>query len=341
MKLKLIIGLIVAAGLAGGTAWGLHAWQNKSAPPPSKLVWGSVDVREVSLAFEAEGRIQTLTKEEGDPVRKGEVLGVLNTELLEIQKARSEAELRRLEAQYRLSRAGFRTEEIVKAKANAEAVLQSLTLARIEEKREEALLRVHASSREEFDQAQWSRKALESQYEAAQAEAKRVAAGNRTDEVAAAEAERDFAKTNVDELVYQIERASRIISPVDGIVRSRLAEPGDITTDSNTIYQISIITPKWVRAYVTEAQLGMVRLGAKARVVTDTTPPLEAKVGSVSSLTDFTPKTAQTAELRAALIYEVRLIVDDPRNNLKLGQPAGVDFEPSEEKDPFASKTFP
>lgn len=331
MKFKTILGLVIAAGLIGAAAWGLEAWKEKSLPKPTEA-WGSVDVREVSLAFEASGRIEALEKEEGDRVKKGETLGLLDTELLQIQKARSEAELRRLEANYRLSRDGFRIEEIERAKASADAALKSLELARIEEKRERALYQANASSREKLDQAEWSRKTLEAQYASAAAEAKRLASGNRPDEVLQAEAQRDAAKTNVDELVYRIEKASRIVSPVDGIVRSRLSEPGDMTSASRTVYEISIISPKWVRAYVTEAQLGMVRPGASARIITDTMPPAEATVASVSSQAEFTPKTVQTAELRTALVYEVRLIVDDPENILKLGQPATVDFAPGQPK---------
>ncbi len=331
MKIKTVLGFVVLLGIVGGAVWGLEAWQKKSLPQPNQA-WGSVDVREVSLAFEASGRIRTLLKEEGDRVGKGELLGELDTELLGIQKERAEAELRYLEAQYRLSRDGFRKEDIEKAEANADAALKSLTLARIEEEREKALFASKASSREKLDQAEWTRKSLEAQHASAAAEARRAAAGNRPDEIQAAAAQVDSAKTSVDELLYRIEKASRIVSPVEGIVRSRLAEPGDMTSSSRTVYEISIVSPKWVRVYVTEAQLGMVRPGAKATVITDTMPPMEATVGSVSSQAEFTPKTVQTAELRTALVYEVRLIVKDPENILKLGQPATVEFETERSK---------
>ena len=299
MKIKTVLGFVVLLGIVGGAVWGLEAWQKKSLPQPNQA-WGSVDVREVSLAFEASGRIRTLLKEEGDRVGKGELLGELDTELLGIQKERAEAELRYLEAQYRLSRDGFRKQDIEKAEANADAALKSLTLARIEEEREKALFASKASSREKLDQAEWTRKSLEAQHASAAAEARRAAAGNRPDEIQAAAAQVDSAKTSVDELLYRIEKASRIVSPV--------------------------------RVYVTEAQLGMVRPGAKATVITDTMPPMEATVGSVSSQAEFTPKTVQTAELRTALVYEVRLIVKDPENILKLGQPATVEFETERSK---------
>ena len=101
----------------------------------------------------------------------------------------------------------------------------------------------------------------------------------------------------------------------------RPAEP-----PSRTIYQIAVTAPKWVRAFVTEKQLGFVREGASAMVLTDTTEPVPATVGYISSTAEFTPKTVQTQDLRTVLVYEVRLNVRDPDNRLRLGQPVTVDF---------------
>ena len=202
MKFKTVIGFAVVLGIAGGAVWGLGEWQKKSLPQPNQA-WGSVDVREVNLAFEAPGRIRTLLKEEGDRVEKGELLGELDTELLGIQKERAEAELRYLEAQYRLSRDGFRKEDIEKAEANADAALKSLTLARIEEKREKALFASKASSKEKLDQAEWTRKSLEAQHASAAAEARRVAAGNRPDEIQAASAQVDSANVKRGSKMHQ------------------------------------------------------------------------------------------------------------------------------------------
>ena len=84
--------------------------------------------------------------------------------------------------------------------------------------------------------------------------------------------------------------------------------------------------PKWVRAYATERQLGLVREGGGAVVMTDTTEPLPAVVAFISSTAEFTPKTVQTEELRTVLVYEVKLSVDDPENRLRLGQPVTVEF---------------
>ena len=115
---------------------------------------------------------------------------------------------------------------------------------------------------------------------------------------------------------------------VKGHGRMMAAEPGDMASAARTVYQISIMDPKWVRAYVSETQLKYVQEGAEALVTTDTTEPLKARVGHISSEAEFTPKTVATQDLRTVLVYEVRLNVEDPGNRLRLGQPVTVDFAP-------------
>jgi HlyD family secretion protein len=115
---------------------------------------------------------------------------------------------------------------------------------------------------------------------------------------------------------------------VDAVVRSRLMEPGDMATPQRPVFALALTDPKWVRVYVNEADLGKVRPGLAARVVTDSQPdrPIDGKVGYISSVAEFTPKSVQTEELRTSLVYEVRVLVADTGNVLRLGQPATVHF---------------
>jgi HlyD family secretion protein len=110
------------------------------------------------------------------------------------------------------------------------------------------------------------------------------------------------------------------------VVRSRLLEPGDMATPQRPVFALALAQPKWVRVYVSETDLGKVKPGMTARVVTDSHPdhPLQGKVGYISSVAEFTPKSVQTEELRTSLVYEVRVVVEDSGNVLRLGQPATV-----------------
>ena len=92
------------------------------------------------------------------------------------------------------------------------------------------------------------------------------------------------------------------------------------------VFLLAIIDPKWVRAYVSERDLSKVRPGLTTRVSVDSFPDrdFEGWIGFVSPVAEFTPKTVQTEELRTSLVYEVRVFVKDPLDQLRLGMPATV-----------------
>ena len=92
------------------------------------------------------------------------------------------------------------------------------------------------------------------------------------------------------------------------------------------VFSLAIIHPKWIRAYADEPDLGNVHPGMAATVTTDSFPdrPLDGWVGFISPIAEFTPKDVQTEELRTSLVYEIRVFVKDPGDELRLGMPATV-----------------
>lgn len=325
MKALRIAFVLVLIALLAGTAWWLRNHEDKA---PLTRAWGNVDTRQISLAFEASGRILKLGPQEGAPVKAGEIIGKLDTEALRIERDRAQAELERAEAQASLSREGYRAEDIEAQRAQTLALQSRLELARRTYVRQKELVRANVSSRQNLDDAEMSLEAARRELKASEAQLHALESGLRPQEVASAEAAAKSAQAAVASLDYQIEKASILKAPADGIIRTRLAEPGDMASPSRTIYQLSIVSPKWIRTYVTENQLGLVKEGAEALISTDTIGSLNARVSWISSTAEFTPKTVQTAELRTALVYEVRLEAADPENRLRLGQPVTVDFIP-------------
>ena len=92
------------------------------------------------------------------------------------------------------------------------------------------------------------------------------------------------------------------------------------------VYSLAITDPKWIRAYVSEPDLGKVQPRMKASIMVDSFPDqrFEGWVGFISPVAEFTPKSVQTSELRTSLVYEVRVFVSDPTDVLRLGMPATV-----------------
>ena len=325
---KKALTAVVVLALLGAIAAGIW-WWNQNRQVKESSAWGNVDARKVSLAFEASGRIKELFKEEGEAVHPGERLGVLDTRAREIDLAQAKAQLEGLDAAWQLAQEGYRREDIEAAQAAMKATASQLALAERTEKRQAQLLASKATTVQAWENARWQRETLQNQLRSAQADWDKLSSGLRPQEVRQQKAARDAGAAAVAALEYQIGSASVIESPATGVVRSRLAEPGDMVSAAKTVYEIAVTDPKWVRAFVSETQLKFVREGAQALVTTDTTAPLTATVGYVSSQAEFMPKTVQTQDLRSALVYEVRLNVRDPDNALKLGQPVTVDFAPT------------
>ena len=297
---------------------------------PPYRAWGNVDTRNVSLSFEIPGRIAQLDVDEGARVQKGEVLGVLDTRPMIIERNTAAALVKQAQSNLDLAREGFRKEDIEKGLAAVNAFAKKVDLAKITLKRVEGLQKTRSVSRQEYDTAKLNYEALQAELKSAQAQYAILKAGLRPDEIKAAQAKLEQAESRLALANYNLNIASKLIAPIDGLIRARLAEPGDMAAPGRTIFDLSIVTPKRLRVYVAEPQLRYVHVGDKAVVTTDTTKPMEAVVASVSDKAEFTPKTVQTQDLRTLLVYEVRLTVADPKNLLKLGQPITVDFNNEE-----------
>src|SRR5919198_2996629 len=251
-------------------------------------------------------------------------------------------------------RHGSRPEEIAQARANLESAKADAANARRQYERLKPLLDRSvggAVSQQEVDNAKaaWdvaeaklvvTQKALALAIagprpeEVAEAEARLVAtqkalaltiAGPRPEEVAEAEARLRAAEAQLAFLQQQLADA-QLVAPVQGIVRTRLMEPGEMASPHKPVFSLAVTDPKWVRAYVSEPDLGKVRPGMTASVAVDSFPGqrFEGWIGFVSPVAEFTPKTVQTEELRTSLVYEVRVFVKDPGDALRLGMPATV-----------------
>lgn len=287
--------------------------------------YGNVDIRQISVAFNGSERIDRILAEEGDQVKKGQLLAELNTESLKLNIRRSKAGIARQEAVLQKLKNGSRPEEIRQSEALVRAAEADCENARLHKERMAGLYSHAAVSRQALDNAEAQYKAAAANLENAREAMALSRKGPRSEDIAEAEANLQGLKAELALQEYNLAQ-SRLLAPADGVIRSRLQEPGDMTSPQNPVFLLAVNDKKWVRAYIPETRLGQVKPGMAARVYIDSMPdkPLQGQVGYISDVAEFTPKTVQTEELRTSLLYEMRVYVDDEENVLRMGMPATV-----------------
>lgn len=192
--------------------------------------------------------------------------------------------------------------------------------------RMESLFASGAVSQQTRDDAAASFKAAAASLQNAEATRDKAVNGSRAEDIEAQQATLDSLKEQLKTYEYDLTQAT-LTAPQDGVIRSRLLEVGDMASPSKPVYLLSIDTKKWIRVYVPETRLGELHAGKKAQVKIDSLgKTLPGTVGFISGTAEFTPKSVQTEELRTALLYEVRVLVEDPDDVLRLGMPATVSF---------------
>lgn len=326
MNKKIIAAVMIVALVSVALFFWLHS-RGKDDKQHLTL-YGNVDIRQVSLAFEESGRINAVMAEEGDKVSAGQVLATLESRALEIQAKEAQA---RLDAEKQIvdeQHAGARPEEIVRAKAQLASALAQQTKAQEDLHRLQHIASVTGGkgiSQQELDTARNALAIANASVKEDQAGLVLMTRGVRQEQREATAFQVKALEAELELLHYRMTQ-TRLRAPVDAIVRARLQEPGDMTTPQKTVLTLALTRPEWVRVWVSESDLGRVKPGMSAQVTTDTFPdkPVSGRVGYISSIAEFTPKSVQTEELRTSLVYEVRVIVNDPGDVLRMGQPATV-----------------
>lgn len=323
MKKVLILAVLLTA-----IAVAAFFWTRRETIQPSFLeLHGNVDVRQVSLAFEGSGRISEILVEEGDVVKTGAVIARLDTRTLALQAEQATAMIEVQEQGLRRVRSGPRVQEVEQARSRLAAAQAEQSRAQQDLTRLQGIsskTQGRGVSKQDLDRADSAVQTTAARTDEAREAVRLLEAGSRVEDIGTATAQVKASRAQLALLQHQIE-LGELKAPVDAVVRSRLLEPGDMATPQRPVLTLALTQPKWVRVYVSEPDLGKVRPGQSARVLTDSQPnALTGKVSFIASTSEFTPKSVETKELRTSLVYEVRILVEDGADVLRLGQPVTV-----------------
>ena len=303
-KLFILLFFILAAALgvlyATGKLDGLIDRFREKDPNRIKL-YGNVEIRQVLLGFRVPGRIEAIYREEGERAASGDLLGILDPVPYRIKRSEARGAMLQAKAALDKLQRGFRAEEVREAAARRDRVRASLDLAEKDYVRIANLFTRKAVAKSDLDRAASQRSALKAELAAA---------------------ENALSDTELR-------------SPAEGTILTRVSEPGTVVGAGQVVYALALERPIQVRAYIPEPQLGRVRVGMPARIVTDSSPePIAGTLAFISPTAEFTPKQVQTEDLRTDLVYRARILVEDDREGrLKNGMPVTVLMEASEDTE--------
>ncbi|RJP77477.1 MAG: HlyD family efflux transporter periplasmic adaptor subunit [Candidatus Zixiibacteriota bacterium] len=262
---------------------------------------GTLEAGEVVVGALVAGRLDSLAADEGDTVRAGQILAVVDTARLAAQRRQSRAALEELSVNRRIAGAA-----VQQAREQHQNVASNLA-------RQQALLASGSSTQQMVDDLATQEAVAASRLQAAR------------DQLAALDAKEEQLRAALELVDLQI-RDAVIAAPLSGSVIERYAEPGEILPPNGRVVKIADLDRMEIRIYMDERDLGQVKLGAPVQVRVDALPdqPFSGRVTWISPRAEFTPRNVQTRTARADLVYAVKIEFDNPRGAAAIGMPADV-----------------
>lgn len=286
-------------------------------------VSGTIEARQVNIGAKVGGEVLEINVEEGAAVKAGDVLARIDHVGLDIQlrQATGGADLAR--AQRDLLVKGARKEDIRQAEEQLSQAETSLRTAEADLRRMTELERTASVTTKQKEDAESHFKLLSAQRNSAFEALARIRSLARPEEIRAAEATLVQAEAQAALLAKTIADCV-VVSPVSGTVTDRPIEAGEFISGGTTILTVSRLSQVHVMLYVTEVELGRVRLGDKVEVTIDSLPGrrFEGLVTYLSPEAEFTPKNVQTRDDRVKLVFGVKVEIPNPEGLLKPGLPA-------------------
>ena len=269
---------------------------------------GTFESEEIIVSSEATGKLIFFDVEEGFEIKQNQIVGIVDTTQLHLKKKQLLSSITAvLSKQPDIS-------------AQLAALQQQIETAEIEKKRIENLVKLDAATTKQLDDINSQLEVLNKQYTAAKSSLTITKQGLQSETLPLI--------AQVEQIEDQIKK-SYITNPIAGTVLTRYAKPDEITSNGKALYKIADLSGMTLRAYVDGDQLGQIKIGQKVKVYIDKgegdQKEMSGEIYWVSSKAEFTPKTIQTKDERANLVYAIKVKVMND-GYLKIGMYGEVKF---------------
>jgi HlyD family secretion protein len=284
---------------------------------------GTIETVNVVLSSKTSGEIKELRINEGEKVKLGDTVMIIDTETLQLQLKQQESGAQMSRAQLDLLRNGARKEDILLAESSLNQAQVNFKQAKSDLERLQKLYQTQTITKKQYDDAASHFDLMNDQLSSAKENFIKIKNYARPEEIKQAEAKLNQSRASAD-LIKKNINDSYIVSPLNGIVVKKYFEVGETVSPMSSLVKISDLTNVELYIYVTELELGKIKLGQKAEVTVDAfkDKKFEGKVTYISPEAEFTPKNIQTKDERTKLVFAVKIELPNPDFELKSGMPA-------------------
>lgn len=269
---------------------------------------GTFESEEIIVSSEATGKLVQLNLEEGAQLKQNEIVAIVDTLQLHLKKKQLEASVKAV-----LSKQPDVNIQLA-------AIKEQIETAETEKRRIENLVKASAATTKQLDDINSQLDVLNKQYDAAKSSLTITKTGLQSETLPLV--------AQIEQIQDQINR-SVVKNPIDGTVLTRYTKQNEIATTGKALYKIADLSDMTLRAYINGDQLGQVKLGQKVKVYVDKgkgeQKEMNGQVYWIASKAEFTPKTIQTKDERANLVYAIKVKVKND-GYLKIGMYGEVKF---------------
>jgi len=284
---------------------------------------GNIEVTEIIVSSKVTGEVKNILNKEGKQVKHGDTIIIIDHENLDYQLMQAEANVDFAEAQLKLLKKGAREEDIKQAEEMLKQAEINFDQAKKDKERMTNLFESKSITKKQLEDATARYDVTLAQLNSAKENYKKITNLARPEEITQAEANLKRQKATADLLKKNI-RDSYVTSPKDGFIVKTFVEEGETVSMLSSLFKVSDLSVAKLVIYVSEKELGKVKLNQEADIYIDTYEGKSYKgfVSYISPEAEFTPKNIQTKDERTKLVFAVKIEIPNPNLELKAGLPA-------------------
>lgn len=283
---------------------------------------GSFEAEEIIVSAEQSGKILSLQVNEGEAVKQGAVVGSIDVSNDQLKKAQVEASIHALD-----QKTNDPQNQVLLYRKQLEVQEAQLGQLQREKKRLQNLISADAATQKQLDDLNASLDQLQKQMDVTRQQLN-LALSNTNTQNRGILSEQEPLRKSVAQIENQISKG-QIISPISGLVLTKYAYTGEVTSMGKALFKVANLDTLNLRVYVSGTQLPSIQLGQQVKVLIDDGDKgfreYPGRISWISAKSEFTPKTVQTKDERASLVYAVKVTVKND-GFLKIGMYGEVKF---------------